>query len=116
MGHNRMPWNLSGNNKRNVTFSLDAPLAHSVVVTGSFCNWQTESIPLQRNRKGIWQTTIPLSPGRYEYRFLVDGHWEDDPECEERVSNPFGSRNCVLHVLREFVDSGRPKVAYEPLP
>jgi len=39
-----------------------------------------------------------LTPGRYEYRFLVDGQWRNDPECAECVANPFGSENCVIHV------------------
>ena len=80
------------------TFTLEAPDAKSVVLTGNFCNWAREGRPLKRNGHGIWQLDLTLPPGRYEYRFLVDGQWRDDPACGERVSNPFGTQNCVFEV------------------
>ena len=35
-----------------------------------------------------------LEPGTYEYRFLVDGEWQTDPDAEV-VSNPYSTQNCV---------------------
>lgn len=102
--------------KRRVTFSLNAPQDQSVLVTGSFCDWQTHSRPLKKGPNGIWKAVLLLPPGRHEYRFLVDGQWQDDPECPERVSNPFGSENCVLHVLREEVQAERTKAIGETVP
>ena len=78
------------------TFTLDAPGAQSVVVTGSFCDWAREGHPLRRDGNGTWKTVLTLPPGRYEYRLVVDGQWQDDPMCHERVSNPFGTENCVF--------------------
>jgi len=78
---------------------LDAPNARTVEVTGSFCNWAAEGRALTRNRDGVWQATLLLPPGRYEYRFLVDGEWKDDPACAERVPNSFGSENSVFRVF-----------------
>jgi hypothetical protein len=49
-----------------------------------------------------------LSPGEYEYRFLVDGQWKDDPMAKRYVGNPFGGFNCVLEV-KPFVAS-RPAI------
>jgi 1,4-alpha-glucan branching enzyme len=86
---------------------LHAPDAREVSVAGSFCDWRTGSHALKRNGSGGWTTTIPLPPGRYEYRFVVDGEWRDEPQCIERVPNPFGTENCVLHVLRELTQAGR---------
>jgi len=34
----------------------------------------------------------------------VDGEWQDDPACSDRVPSPFGSENCVLFVY------GRPRI------
>jgi 1,4-alpha-glucan branching enzyme len=79
-------------------FTLDAPGAEHVVVTGSFCAWQTDAHQLKKYKAGLWETTVPLVPGRHEYRFLVDGVWRNDPACSEVVPNPFGSENCVLHL------------------
>ncbi len=102
--------------KKRVAFTLEAPDAQRVHVTGSFCDWQTNSCALKRGRRGIWRTTLSLPPGRHEYRFLVDGEWRDDPACTERVPNPFGTENCVLHVLREAAQEVRSAVASEEVP
>ena len=37
-----------------------------------------------------------LAPKRHEYRFIVDGEWQDDPHAAIQVPNEFGSSNCVL--------------------
>ena len=84
-------------NKR-VTFTLDAPEAHAVSVAGTFCDWQTDACALKQNRTGVWKKTRTLPPGRYEYRFVVDGEWRNDPNCTEHVLNAFGADNDVLHV------------------
>jgi 1,4-alpha-glucan branching enzyme len=80
------------------TVSLHAPGAKSVAVTGDFCGWCPEGQPLTHDGNGTWKGTINLQPGRYEYRFVVDGEWRDDPDCGERVDNPFGTKNCVFTV------------------
>jgi 1,4-alpha-glucan branching enzyme len=78
--------------------SLVAPGATVVAVTGNFCDWSPDGRPLRPDRHGVWTTTLNLPPGRYEYRFLIDGQWHDDPACTERVPNPFGTQNCVFRV------------------
>ena len=44
---------------------------------------------------GTWKASIKLKPGRYEYRFWVNGEWQDGPNAQERISNPFGSYNSI---------------------
>jgi 1,4-alpha-glucan branching enzyme len=78
--------------------ALEAPGAKAVTVTGNFCGWVLEGHPLKHDRQGNWKTTLALPPGQYEYRFLVDGEWQDDPACTDRVPNPFGTQNCVFRV------------------
>jgi 1,4-alpha-glucan branching enzyme len=102
--------------KERVVFALEAPEAQRVHVTGTFCDWQINSFALKKGRGGTWRTALSLSPGRYEYRFLVDGEWRDDPSCTERVPNPFGAENCVLHVVREKAQEARSTVASEGTP
>lgn len=84
--------------KKRVAFTLQAPQATTVMVTGSFCDWLANGYALKKDRHGLWKVTIWLSPGRHEYRFRVDGEWWDDPACAERVPNPFGTQNCVRAV------------------
>lgn len=84
--------------KKRVTFTLEAPAAKSVFVSGSFNEWCADAHELLKNRSGTWSKTISLAPGRYEYRFIVDGHWQNDPACPGLACNPYGSHNSVLVV------------------
>jgi hypothetical protein len=45
-----------------------------------------------------WKASVSLSPGRYEYRFVVDGQWVSDPKARESATNDFGSTNSVVVV------------------
>ena len=83
---------------KQVTLVYDIVNAQSVSVAGDFSDWQTDRYPLKKDEKGLWTITIRLAPGRYEYRFVVDGEWLNDPKCDERTPNEFGGENCVLHV------------------
>jgi 1,4-alpha-glucan branching enzyme len=78
-----------------VEFKLAASEAQSVSVAGSFNNWDVKRTPL-RKEVNCWTTVITLPRGNYEYRFVVDGKWMDDPGAKESIQNPFGGRNAVL--------------------
>ena len=83
-------------NHKKATFKFMAPEAHNVSLAGDFNAWKPESHPLKRTSNGLWKINLSLSPGRYEYRFLVDGQWHNDPDCKSHVSNPYGSDNCII--------------------
>jgi 1,4-alpha-glucan branching enzyme len=85
-------------NGRTQTFSFTAPAAMSVQLAGDFTHWQQDPITMQKAADGIWRATVALTPGTHHYRFLVDGEWRDDPECNLHVPNPFGSRDAVREV------------------
>lgn len=76
-------------------FSLSAPSAQSVFLSGVFNQWDLSSHPLKRDKNGMWKISLNLNPGQYEYRFLVDGGWQNDPSCCDFVGNPFGTLNCL---------------------
>ena len=80
---------------KKVQFEFLAPEALEVYLAGNFNNWNSSANPMKKDKKGIWKTALSLKPGRYEYRFLVDGNWENDPACCNCVPNEFGSQNCV---------------------
>jgi len=82
--------------KKNETeFSLLAPQAESVFLSGDFNEWNTSSHPLKKEKDGEWKISLSLKPGQYQYRFLVDGEWQNDPRSPECVNNPFGTSNCL---------------------
>ncbi len=83
-------------NCKRITFKLRAPDAQCVSLAGDFNSWNPEMHPLKKSSAGLWKKMVSLSPGRYEYRFMVDGEWHNDPDCTTCSPNPFGSNNCVL--------------------
>jgi 1,4-alpha-glucan branching enzyme len=83
--------------EKTVEFRLNMPQARTVAVVGSFNNWDTKRTPMQKEGAN-WKASFPLSPGRYEYRFVADGQWLSDPNAKESVGNDFGSTNSVLVV------------------
>lgn len=84
---------------RRVPLIVKELIAEEVRVTGDFTDWEMEGIRLSHDGDGLWRTVLPLDPGEYQYRLLVDGEWKDHAEATRRVANPFGSENCVLKVL-----------------
>jgi len=76
-------------------FKLSAPQAQSVFIAGDFNQWHSSSHPLKADSNGTWRISLGLKPGRYEYRFIVDGEWQNDPACSSFVENPFGASNSL---------------------
>ncbi len=82
-----------------VVFVTLYPRAHSVQVAGDFNNWKPEEAPMQKvGDSGVWQTQMKLPAGRYRYRLVVDGQWQQDPYNELTEENPFGGFNSVLEI------------------
>lgn len=81
-----------------VVFRLRAEAAGRVKLVADFAGWEAQPIDLRQEENGVWQITVELPPGRYEYRFLVDGQWRDDPSCPNLESNAFGTNNAVVVV------------------
>ena len=76
-----------------------APEANTVAVAGDFNSWDVQAHMLERNREGWWKTNLKLTPGRYHYRFVVNGEqWSEDPENPNKVPNEFASYNSILEV------------------
>jgi len=87
--------------EQEVLLTLLAPAARAVSLAGEFNNWDPADTPLRKTDDGEWAVKLMLRSGRYEYRFVVDGLWSDDPEAGERVANPHGGFNSVLTVPLE---------------
>ena len=85
-----------GRKKGTVRFSL-APAggASKVELVGSFTDWL--GVPMRKQKNGSYVAIVPVVPGTYEYKFIVDGDWVVDPDNSAWVMNPFGTFNSVLH-------------------
>ena len=80
------------------TFYFTAPAAASVLLAGDFTHWEKNALPMRCNKNGVWSVAVALAPGAHAYRFIVDGQWQDDPDCTIRVPNPFGTQDMVRQV------------------
>jgi hypothetical protein len=82
-----------------VVFVTLYPRAQNVQVAGDFNNWNPEEAPLHKvGDSGVWQTQMKLPAGRYRYRLVVDGQWQQDPYNEWTELNPFGGYNSVVEI------------------
>lgn len=86
---------------KQVPFTVHAPGAHQVIVTGDFTGWTPEGLSLRKSAAGDWKTILALLPGEYQYRLIIDGQWCDDPQATHQIPNAYGSQNCVLRVPSE---------------
>jgi chromosome partitioning protein len=82
-----------------VLFTLKAPQAHHVQLAGDFNSWMPEGNEMEFSN-GVWQKMLVLAPGRYRYRYVVDGRWQNDPlnTCVE--PSPFGDNDSVIDLNR----------------
>lgn len=81
-----------------ICFSIEAPEAKSVYVTGSFNDWSLDDTCRMKEKDGQWEAEIPLKPGLYKYQFIVDGVWKEDPRNNRKERNSFGDINSLIEV------------------
>jgi chromosome partitioning protein len=82
-----------------VIFSVRFENARRVQIAGDFNNWSPMSTPMMTNgQPGVFKMSLPLKPGRYRYRFVVDGNWVTDPNNQYVEANQFGELNNVVEV------------------
>jgi chromosome partitioning protein len=81
-----------------VLFRINAPGAHSVSLIGDFNSWDEPVHMNDDDEDGVWIAIARLDPGTYEYKFIVDGSWQNDPTNPVDVDDQHGGRNSVVVV------------------
>ena len=85
--------------EKSVTFTVRADAGKSVYLAGSFNQWNPAGKKmLDKKNEGVYTATVKLAPGRYEYKFVIDGVWCADPENLDFVQNDHGTLNSVIAV------------------
>ncbi len=82
------------------TFTIRAAGATNVRLAGDFNSWNPDLVPMPRLLEDTYQVHLPLAPGRYQYRYVIDGRWERDPANTLVETNPFGELNSVVEVCQ----------------
>jgi len=70
--------------------------ARKVYISGTFNNWSTSKTPM-KPVVGGWMVDLKLKPGKYVYKFIVDGQWITDPSNKLREPGDAGSDNSVVY-------------------
>ncbi|MFH1754624.1 MAG: alpha amylase N-terminal ig-like domain-containing protein [Candidatus Latescibacterota bacterium] len=86
-----------------------------VFLAGTFNNWSaTANQMTDDDGDGIFEYTMDLVPGRYEYKFVVNGTWYEDLNAAEFVDDTHGGRNSILNVGENGVIAPPPAPAPAP--
>ena len=83
--------------RKRVSVAFNYSPDSQVFVAGTFNEWNPSAKRLSC-KDGVHKATMLVPKGRHEYKFVVDGTWHMDPDCDEWVPNPHGSFNSVLTV------------------
>lgn len=82
---------------RETHFAINAPSAREVYLVGDFNHWRiNDESRLARFDEGKWEKRVSLSPGKYRYKFVVDGEWILDSQNPEKEQNPFGTFDSIM--------------------
>lgn len=79
-------WTIFGSHpgENGTDFSVWAPNARSVRVSGEFCNWDSWGYPLDKDENGVWTGHVDVAKEGMLYKYIVDGAdgqtvWKADP-------------------------------------
>jgi chromosome partitioning protein len=85
--------------RNGILFSITAPNVQSLKLVGDFNNWTPDQhSELEEKEEGNWQKVLSLPPGKYHYKFIIDGEWREDPGNPNNVVNDFGGVDSVVEV------------------
>ena len=81
-------------------FVFDDRTAQRVSVVGEFNGWQAGKTPLTRLESGLWTVTVPLTPGRHVYAFVLDDTLvKADPRAPKVRDADYGREGSVVMVF-----------------
>lgn len=86
-----------GPKKIPVVFKYTARLAKEVQLIGSFTNWKDKINMVKSD--GDFVVIVDLPEGEHQYKFVVDGRWEHDPN-QTTVDDHFNGKNNQVTVKK----------------
>jgi chromosome partitioning protein len=87
---------------REVVVRFKDSAAGDVRIAGDFNGWVPDrgvrSLIASEGQERVWTKVLTLEPGTYQYRYVVDGEWREDPKNPQSAPGPTGQPNSILHV------------------
>ncbi|MGB7292195.1 MAG: prolyl oligopeptidase family serine peptidase [Thermodesulfobacteriota bacterium] len=85
--------------KEGILFSFYSPGAKEVFLAGDFNGWKSRETPLIKGRDDVWRVILELKPNRaYDYKYIVDGNWVNDPNNRDLNPDIAGGANSVIFI------------------
>ena len=82
------------------SFFLPGNLSAGYVnIAGTFNNWSTLGTPMTRTDSG-WVVNISLKPGKYMYKYIIDGRWTTDPY--NKLTERWDNNNSVVYCPNQY--------------
>ena len=75
--------------------------ANKVILSGTFNRWDESGFKMKPTEEG-WEVTLQLRPDIYQYKFIVDGDWIEDPENPSKVKNEYDGYNSVINIKKNI--------------
>jgi chromosome partitioning protein len=80
-------------------FTLAAPAHDPVQIAGDFNDWIPEPLDFNITRgREEWRKKIPLAPGSYAYKYVINGKWIPDPDNSVYVDDHCGGLNSIITI------------------
>ncbi|MFK7898417.1 MAG: AAA family ATPase [Myxococcota bacterium] len=87
---------------REVVVRFKDAAAGDVRIAGDFNGWVPDrgvrSLIASEGQTRVWTKVLTLEPGTYQYRYVVDGEWREDPTNPQSAPGPTGQPNSILNV------------------
>jgi predicted esterase len=85
--------------KEGFLFSYYSPGAKEIFLAGDFNGWKRRETSLIKGRDNVWRIVLELKPNRsYDYKYIVDGNWVNDPNNKDLNPDVAGGANSVIFV------------------
>jgi predicted esterase len=85
--------------KEGFLFSYYSPGAKEIFLVGDFNGWKRKETPLVKGRDDVWRAVLELKPNRsYDYKYIVDGNWVNDPNNRDLNPDVAGGANSVIFI------------------
>jgi len=88
---------LDANKKIPVVFKYTTKSAKEVYLIGTFTSWKDKVLMIKSD--GDFVTIVDLPEGEHQYKFVVDGKWEHDPN-QSTVDDTFNGKNNIVIVKK----------------
>ncbi len=74
--------------------------ANTVLISGSFNDWNGMRSSLTEASPDVWEIVLPLAAGQYQYKFVVDGNWVIDALNPATADDGYGGKNSAITVKK----------------